>query len=62
MRTGLVRSLHVKALAAKERKFDPWDTHMVERENHSRKLPSDLHTGTVAHKPKMSECMVCCDV
>ena len=52
MRTGLVRSLHVKALAAKERKFDPWDTHMVERENHSRKLPSDLHTGTVAHKPK----------
>lgn len=35
--------LRVKVLAASDLSLIP-GTHMVERENHPRKLPSDLHT------------------
>lgn len=40
-----------KQVHGQEPEFDSWDPHGGRR-NHHRKLPSDLHTGTVAHKPK----------
>lgn len=49
----LVRWLRVKALAAANDLSLTPGTHMVERENHSRKLSSDLHTRHCGTQTKM---------